>query len=244
MKIKIAVCDSDKEVCSYIAEIIARQKPEVRVKTFSTAEELLQSEYDFAIYILDVKGVNGMETAHILRSREQGLHSIIIFVTGYREFMEAAFDVQAFHYLLKPIDKIKFAQVLEKACMEAGFLLRQKDNYVLLKLNGTAGDARSRRRVPLQDIFFIESNNKNVIVHTTEGTYEVQGKMDEFEQLLGTDFYRCHRCYLVNMAKISAYSQEGIQVTNGEMVMLANKKYAAFVKAYLHYAKGGGMVNV
>ena len=68
--------------------------------------------------------------------------------------------------------------------------------------------------------------------------------MDEFEKSLGTGFYRCHRCYLVNLAKISAYSPDGIQVINGEMVMLANKKYAAFVKAYLHYAKGGGIVNV
>ena len=43
MRIKIAVCDGDKEVCRYIAEIIARQKPEVLVKTFYTAETLLQA---------------------------------------------------------------------------------------------------------------------------------------------------------------------------------------------------------
>ncbi len=244
MRIKIAVCDGNKEVCRYIAQIIARQKPDVLVRTFYTAETLLQDRDDFDIYFLDIKDVNGMETARILRSREQGLHSIIIFVTGYREYMPAAFDVQAFHYLLKPIDKLKFAKVLENACLEASYLQAQKEDYVLLKLNGSAGDMRSRRKVSLQDIYFIESNNKNVIVHTTEGTYEVQGKMDEFEKSLGTGFYRCHRCYLVNLAKISAYSPEGIQVTNGEMVMLANKKYAAFVKAYLHYAKGGGIVNV
>ncbi|WP_211221466.1 LytR/AlgR family response regulator transcription factor [Selenomonas ruminantium] len=244
MRIKVAVCDSDKEVCGYIAEIIVRQRPDVQVKTFYTAEALLQAGDNFDIYFLDIKDINGMETARILRSREQGLHSIIIFVTGYREYMPAAFDVQAFHYLLKPIDKVKFSRVLENACLEVRYMQGQKEDYVLLKLNGSAGDMRSRRKVSLQDIYFIESNNKNVIIHTTEGTYEVQGKMDEFEQTLGTAFYRCHRCYLVNMAKISAYSPEGIQVTNGEMVMLANKKYAAFVKAYLHYAKGGGIVNV
>lgn len=58
-----------------------------------------------------------------------------------------------------------------------------------MKLNGSVGDLRSRRKVSLQDIYFIESNNKNVIVHTTEGTYEVQGKMDEFQKFFcGRDY--------------------------------------------------------
>lgn len=244
MKIKIAVCDSDKQVLDYLRDMIIRQQPAAEVTTFSSAEGLLQSGTDFSIYILDVKGVDGMEIASILRSREQVTRSIIIFVTGYREYMPAAFDVQAFHYLLKPIDKEKFAQVLENACLEAAHIQKQKEEYILLKVNDGQNSSWERRKVWLMDILFIESNNKTQVLHAVDGTYEVQGKMDEFEQALGDGFYRCHRCYLVNFAKIVAYSQNEIQVTGGEKIMLAHKKYPAFVKAYMRYAKGGGMVNV
>lgn len=242
MRIKIAVCDSDGEAGAYLGELIASQKPDALVEVFASAEELLACDREFHIYFLDIKGIAGMEIARHLRQREKGYRSIIIFVTGYREYMEEAFDVQAFHYLMKPIDKEKFAQVLERACREAVFIQSQRAGHVLLKIMDR--EEGGHRKVLLQDIYYVESNNKNVIVHTVEGIFPVQGTMEEFEQVLGEGFYRCHRCYLVNMAWITGYNQREIQVADGETVMLAQKRYGVFVKAYLRYAKGGGLVNV
>ena len=73
---------------------------------------------------------------------------------------------------------------------------------------------------------------------------EKYGKMDELENGLGNTFYRCHRCYLVNMEKISAYSADNIQVINGDNLLLARKKYSDFIKIYMRYVKNGGIVNV
>ncbi len=243
MNIKIAVCDNSRESGDCLKDLIIRQKPGTRVQTFASAEELLALGEDFDIYFLDIKGVGGMELARRLRAQEQGRRHIIIFVTGYRDYMEAAFDVQAFHYLVKPIDREKFAQVLEKACREAEFLHQQGEDYVLLKVRDREGEMESRK-VLLRDIRFVESNNKNVIFHTEGGAFSAQGTMEEFEERLGTGFYRCHRCFIVNMAKITAYNQREIQVAGGEVVMLAHKRYGAFVKEYLRYARGGGMVSV
>ena len=64
------------------------------------------------------------------------------------------------------------------------------------------------------------------------------------ESALGTDFYRCHRCYLVNLARIADYGPRTIRLENGERLLLAEKKYADFVKNYLRYAKDGGVVHV
>ena len=243
VKIKIAVCDSDTEAGTALKERIGSQKKGAQVQFFASAEELLAFGEEFDIYFLDIKGAGGMALARCLRAREQGRRHIIIFVTGYREYMEAAFDVQAFHYLVKPIDREKFAQVLDKACREAEFLHQQWENHVLLKVRGRDGEMESRK-VLLRDIRFVESNNKNVIFHTEGGAFPAQGTMEEFEERLGPGFYRCHRCYLVNLACITAYSQREIKVTGGETVMLAHKKYGAFVKAYLRHAKGGGLINV
>lgn len=238
---KIAVCDSDVEVCEDIRNLIVQQRSGAQVAIFSSAEELLGAGADFHIYFLDIKGISGMELAHAIRQRqeEQGtLRSIIIFVTGFSEHMEEAFDVQAFHYLLKPVKPDKFRQVLERAWKEAEFMGKQEEAYILLKLPSR------KKKFLLKDIFYVESGNKKVIVHAVDGIYEVQGKMGDLETAFGESFYRCHRCYLVNFARISSYNQNEIVMANGDRIMLAYKKYSAFVKAYLSYAKGGGIVNV
>lgn len=153
MNIKIAVCDSSRESGDCLKDLIVRQKPGTRVQAFVSAEEVLAFGEDFDIYFLDIKGAGGMELARHLRAREQGRRHIIIFVTGYRDYMEAAFDVQAFHYLVKPIDREKFAQVLEKACREAEFLHQQGEDHVILKVRGREGEMESRK-VLLRDIRF------------------------------------------------------------------------------------------
>lgn len=72
---------------------------------------------NFDIYFLDIEmdSVPGMELARHIREQEENSRkrSILIFVTGYREYMEEVFDVNAFHYLLKPLDKKKFAEVFD-----------------------------------------------------------------------------------------------------------------------------------
>ena len=234
MPVKIAVCDNDRETRRYLAAEISRHKPEAWVKAFASADELLQTEENFAIYFLDIKGISGLEVAR--RLRQQPERSIIIFVTGYRDYMEEAFDVHAFQYLLKPLDSQKLAQVLEQAWQELDYKREQAEKFVLLK------DSQGTQKVWLKDIFYIESGNKKVIVHTLGGTYAVQGRMESFEQ--ACDLYRCHRCYLVNFAHIAAYSQNEIKMTNGDKILLAYKKYPAFVKAYMRYARKGGVVNV
>lgn len=105
-------------------------------------------------------------------------------------------------------------------------------------------NASMQNKVYLNDIYYIESSNKKVIVHKKDGIFELYGKMDEFEEELGDSFYRCHRCFLVNMEKISAYSSDTIKLINGETLILAQKKYPEFIKAYMRYAKSGGVVNV
>lgn len=238
---KIAVCDDDKAAREHIVSLIKEQIRDAEIMTFATGEEMLKARSVFDISFLDVemKEVSGMDVASHIRQGEQGSKkSIIIFVTGYEKYMNRAFDVSAFHYLLKPIDEEKFRTVFGRALKELSVAEERTKRYILVKSSGI------QQKVYIKDIYYIESANKKVLFHTKAGILDSYGKMDALEQLTGSSFYRCHRCYLVNMEKIVSYNADTIRVANGDKLILAQKKYSDFVKRYMRYAKDGGIVNV
>lgn len=238
---KIAVCDDDKAAREHIVSLIKEQIQDTEIMTFATGEEMLKVRDSFDISFLDVemRGVSGMDVANHIRKEEQGsTKSIIIFVTGYEKYMNSAFDVSAFHYLLKPINEEKFRNVFGRALKELYVEEEQKKQYILVRNSG------AQQKIYINDICYIESANKKVIIHTKTGILDSYGKMDEFEQMTGSGFYRCHRCYLVNMEKIVSYNADTIKVANGDKLILAQKKYNDFIKHYMKYAKNGGIVNV
>ena len=240
---RIAICDDDRSIRDQIASLIKEQEPDAEVITFETGEDMVASQENYSISFLDVEmdGITGLDVAKHIREEQERKgreKSIIIFVTGYPEYMEDAFDVNAFHYLLKPLDEKKFRTVLNRAVKEVSTKAKQKRLSVIVKCNGM------QKRVLLNDIYYIESSNKKVVFHTKDGNIDAYGRMEDWENELGGAFYRCHRGYLVNLEKITAYNVDTINMINGDSIILAQKKYADFIKAYMRYAKGGGVVNV
>ena len=240
---RIAVCDDDKAAREHIVSLIKEQEGIAEIVTFASGEEMLKAEEDFDITFLDVemKKVSGLDVARQIRRKQEKegrAKCIIIFVTGYEKYVYDAFDVSAFHYLIKPLNKEKFADVFGRAWKEASAMQEQGKQYLFVKNAGV------QKKVYLKDIFYIESANKKVIIHTKTGILETYGKMDEWEQAAGGSFYRCHRCYLVNMEKIASYGIDMIETVNGDKLLLAQKKYTDFVRRYMNYAKNGGIVNV
>ncbi|MCH5272517.1 MAG: response regulator transcription factor [Lachnospiraceae bacterium] len=241
---KIAVCDDDSAAREHIVSLIIKEQiPDVEIVTFAGGKELLKSWEDFAIFFLDpeMKEVSGIDVARQIRQKQEeskSARSIIIFVTNHEKYVYDAFDVAAFQYLIKPVDEEKFSDVFRRAWKEVSAAEEQTKRYILVKKSG------EQKRVYLKDIYYIESANKKVIIHTTAGTLESYGKMEELERMLDGVFYRCHRCYLVHMEKIASYNADTIRVANGDKLILARKKYAAFVRQYIRYAKDVGVVNV
>ena len=238
---KIAVCDDDKAAREHIVSLVKEQIQDAEIMTFATGEEMLEVQSTFDISFLDVemREISGMDVANHIRQEEQGnTKSIIIFVTGYEKYMNSAFDVSAFHYLLKPIDEEKFRSVFLRALDELYAVRERTKRFILVRNSGI------QQKVYLKDIYYIESANKKIIIHTTMGVLDSYGKMNELERMIGNGFYRCHRCYLVNMEQIVSYNADTIKVVNGDKLILAQKKYNDFIRQYMKYAKDGGIVNV
>lgn len=235
----IAVVDDEKAIREHICGLVEEQQPESRIEAYATGEELLASGKRFDIVFLDIQmeGMNGIEAARNLREKNANLgveDTVLVFITGIKDYVFDAFDLYAFQYLLKPIDERKFAEVLEKAAREAA---KKKERRVLF--------IKSRNlTLDQSEILYIESRAKKVEIHTVRQTIEIYAAMDELEGQLGDEFYRCHRAYIVNMDCITEYDSESITLTNGDRVYLTKKKYGEFVKAYMWHLQNGGVSSV
>ena len=231
MKLNIAVCDDEKVIREQINELIGRQRQDVNIEFYVTGDELLAAKKQFDIVFLDIQmnGTNGIETARLLRERNE--NTILIFITGLREYVFDAFDVAAFHYLLKPIEESKFTEVFQRANKELEKRKKQRQEPLFIKIG--------KRSITLEkdNILYIESRAKKVGIHTTRETIEAYASMNELERQLGGGFYRCHRGYLVNLAYVAEYNGESITLSNGECVYLAKERYGEFVKIYMRYLR-------
>lgn len=232
----IAVVDDEKVMREYLCELIDKQGQKCRVEAYATGEELLGSGKAFDIVFLDIcmDGMNGIETAKKLRKRQE--EAVLIFITALREYVFEALDLYVFHYLLKPLEEEKFAEVFHRAVGEAGRKKRKRELFI-----------RTRNiTLDQDDILYIESMRRKVEIHIAgeRDSIKIYATMEELEEQLGEAFYRCHRAYIVNMDHIAEYCSDSITLTNGGKVYLAKKKYGEFVKAYMWHLQNGGVSSV
>lgn len=235
--IEIAVCDDEAVIREQIRQFVKKRVPNSHIEVYAAGEELLAANRNFDLVFLDIQmeGLNGMDTARALRARKA--ETILIFVTGLKEYVFDAFDVSAFHYLLKPLAEEKLDEVLEHALEEVNRRKTQEKKQLLIQ-------TRNRNyNLDQSAIFYLESRGKKVEIHTPKETIEVYASISKLEEQLGNSFYRCHRGYLVNLAHITEYRTDRIRLSSGDEVYLAKEKYQAFVKAYMRYLKDGGMTH-
>lgn len=232
--LNIAICDDEKSTRDYIKSLILSQKISCDVKEYISGKDLSKSKIKHDIIFLDIEmdNLDGITTAKKIRNNENEFcRSILIFVTGFDRYVYEAFDVHAFHYLLKPIDNSKFIEVFKNAVLEYKKSNEKSNKYILVKIGTTY------KKVFLKEIYYVESNRRKVILYTQNDTKEYYAKMDDVESQLGSTFFRCHRGYIVNMAYITEYDTSSITLENGIKLIISQHKYNDFVKNYIRYLK-------
>ncbi len=232
---KIAICDDEKEIRDSIERNIRLLYADAEILSFKGGKSLLAYTGKLDILFLDIRmeQIDGMEVARKLR--ETGNNVTVIFVTAVEEYVFQAFDVGAFHYLLKPIEPSKFFEVLHKAVENRRS--NQADNAkeeacIAIKKGGMT------QKVFLREIFYLEIFNRKIIMHTAKENIEFYGKLAELENSLGNEFMRCHRSFIVNLRYVLKYDARSIILEDGTEILLSKKKYPDFVKKYMQYLKG------
>lgn len=237
---RIAICDDQKEIRELFQERVRRLYPKAELSLFCSGEELLTSDKQSDILLLDIQmpGKNGMDTARELRRKNKD--TIIIFVTALEDFVFQAFDVGAFHYLVKPFQEKKFVEVLMKAAAQSEENKKRETAKIKKEKPGLVITTKGRHiTVDFADIVYAEIFNRKVILHLLDSDIEYYGKMKELEEQAGDEFFRPHRAYLVNLNYIRKYNSVVIELQKGQALM-AKQNYREFVKRYLRFVQKKG----
>lgn len=261
--ISIAICDDDKSLQNILRQKIEKHCAEhsvpCQISCYDSGEEVLglpaAQTPDLLFLDIQMSGRNGMEIARELRKHHRDI--ILIFVTALSEYVYEAFDVSAFHYLVKPFEDAKLQAVLDNALQqyarqqEAATIRHTEKNaptetesipqyartesvqaeaprMILVKRAGVS------TKVLLADIIYAEVFNRKVMLHTVNGDIEYYGKLAELSEQAGADFCRTHRAYLVNFKYVEKYSATTIWLEQGT-ALVSKKQFAGFVRQYMQY---------
>lgn len=181
--INIAICDDSIEeletINSYIEENLKELGLSFKISSFNEGQDLIEhinsSKEVYDIIFLDIymKFSDGIDTARKIREFDKECK--IIFITSSREHVVDSYDVRAFYYILKPVNKEKLGSVIKMA-IEA---LNKENKQVIIK------NKKGIYRIAYKDILYAESNARVVNLHLKSGNIiSFYSKLEEFIQSL------------------------------------------------------------
>lgn len=231
--IYIAICDDDKLASEKIRKMVLaffrRKNIETEILLFPDGEELLLHNKRLDILFLDIrmKGMDGIETAHKLRSRQ--FNGFLIFTTVLEEMVFASFEVQAYDYLVKPVDEGKLEKTMER-------LLTSMQNSAEAKLLLKKGTESSL--IPFDDIIYCEIIDRKVYLHLiSHEVMDYYDRMEKLETKLDGRFFKCHRSYLINLKYLKSYKDGVAYMENGIRIPVSRLRSKEFSNVILQYMK-------
>ena len=181
--------------------------PEVDVvgEAASAGEALALAEkvrYDVVFLDVELPGMTGLEVARLVLERSE--HPEVVFVTAHQRYAVDAFAVEAFDYLVKPVEPERLARVVERLSQA-----RKRQGPEVEKIAVvSAGGAQTL--LDYDAVYWIEADGDYSRVHTFDRPYLSTSSLRELAELLPSSrFARIHRSHLVNLGKVAEVRRAG-----------------------------------
>lgn len=240
MPLTIAICDDNenqiKELRRLLDEWSADKPFALAIKEYISAEGFLFSysdtPCDLLLLDIEMRGLNGMELAKRLRSNGDMLP--IVFITGYSDYIAEGYDVEALHYLLKPVAKEKLFAVLDKYVEKRSV---KTDELLVETADGATHISADR-------ITYIEAFGRKTALHLSDDTIiDCTMSISKFSAMQVNGFVSSHRSYIVNLRYIRTIARTALILDSGEEIPLSRRLYSEvnrrFIEFYTHSEKDG-----
>ena len=231
--IHIVICDDEKQMSYHIRSMVSdffhKKNREISLRTFLSGEELLNYDGQIDILFLDIqmKDIDGMETARRLRADK--FQGFLIFITVLKEMVFQSFEVQAYDYLVKPVEEKQFERTMERLLAS----MHSVGEDSLLVQKGYEG-----RIIRKDEIVFCEIIDRKIYLNLVSGeVLDYYDRIENLETKLGGRFFRCHRSYLINLKHLKGYKNGTAYMDNGKEVPVSRLRSREFSGVVLQYMK-------
>ena len=237
MYFKVAICDDEKAALEYISQAIqplfASLHHTVSIDCFSRSQQLLevlQSGSKYHMYFLDIEmpSVNGIELGDFINHYHQDSLYNIIYISNRLEKVFDTFRVAPLRFIRK---QYFYEEIQEAVTASISYIIQNKKNMISFETeNGLLS-------LPLQNILYIESNNKSQLVVTAQNTYTILSSLNKLEaDLADKGFIRIHRCYLLNYCHIYLIQQDSVLLDNHTSIPISKKRRKEAKEAFLSFS--------
>ena len=230
----IAIVEDEQEqrdlLQSYIQQYSKENGVSFSVEAFADGRILIDgysSQYDIILLDIELPGMNGMEIAEYIRTKDDDV--VLMFITNMAQYAVGGYSVGALDFVLKPINYSTFSMRFARAIKRAGL---RKSAQILLNLPDCV------RRIETQQIYYIEVMNKMLHYHTQLGEFVLRGTMQSVENELSRyNFVRCNHWYLVNLRHVTELRRDTVLVGQTELE-ISRRNRKAFLTALTAYVGG------
>ncbi|MBD5528687.1 MAG: response regulator [Lachnospiraceae bacterium] len=242
---RIAVCDDDECEIDHLSELITEYQlsrgVSVECHFFHNSIDFLcdmkGGEYDLVVLDVVMPGESGIKVARELREKDKNVK--LIFISLSPEFAVESYSVDAYHYLLKPIDMDALFPLLDKVKKELS--IQEEQGFVLKSREGVV-------RLSFAEIEFVEVINKKVSIHLTDGVVrEVTAALVDLEGefLTRQEFIKTHRSYIVNLNGVQSIGPKCAVTKRGHSIPVSRQRHNQFQNAYMDFlSRTGTSVSV
>ena len=207
--INIGICEDELHyrvnIKDMLGDILSTYSINYKIYEFSSGEELLSNypkDLDILIMDIQMKIINGMDTARKIREFDQNLE--IIFMTSFSEFMQEGYEVKAYRYILKPISERKISRNILPCINE---IMKKKNNYLTINVKNYVD------RIKIDSIVYIETDRPNILIYTNDNKYTTKMSISKIDKILREHgFFRCHNIYIVNLKLVESMNSNTLKI--------------------------------
>jgi len=163
----------------------------------------------------------------------QKLNFEVVFTTAYNQFAIQAIRFSATDYLLKPIDPVELITAVGRVREKKEKNAENKEHKGKLVLFSD----KSYFFVDPDSILHMELQSRKIVILLKDGKkHEVSKSIQEMEELLDSNFIRCHKSFIININEIKEYVPDKnggcVIMTNSKIIPVAQRRKDVFLNAF------------
>lgn len=211
-KIRTIIVDDEAPAREIIKHYL-RELEEIEITAecsdgFTALKTITATKPDLVFLDIQMPRLTGIEMLEVMTERP-----VIIFSTAYDQFALKAFELNAVDYLLKPFQKRRFLEAVEKALEKIRSGAEIREPAQILEKKPEPSDPVNRivvrkgsaiNLIPVDQVKYVEAQDDYVMIYHSSGKSLKQQTMKFYEENLPPkDFVRIHRSYIVRVQEIN-----------------------------------------